>query len=174
MSNICPKCGKGYSERPALSRKDNKTDICPACGMWEAITAARMAPVPNVSSFKFRVWDILSKKMLEWGNVMNLPAWEIFPGTPEQRAFNVMRFTEKRDRSGREIYEGDIIENHFGIKMKICYGTYPAYCPADECYMDSVGFYVETPGYPMMPIGPLDDYAMVVGNIYETSELMEM
>ena len=28
--NICPRCGLRYSERPALSRADNKTNICPA------------------------------------------------------------------------------------------------------------------------------------------------
>lgn len=34
---ICPNCGKSYSDAPALSRKDNKTEICPDCGMLEAI-----------------------------------------------------------------------------------------------------------------------------------------
>ena len=33
----CPICGKMYSERPALSRKDNQTEICPDCGMREAL-----------------------------------------------------------------------------------------------------------------------------------------
>ena len=36
---ICPKCGKEYTERPALSRKDNKTEICPTCGTLEALQA---------------------------------------------------------------------------------------------------------------------------------------
>ena len=34
---ICPECGKEYSSRPALSRKDNKTMICPKCGMMDAL-----------------------------------------------------------------------------------------------------------------------------------------
>ena len=33
----CPKCGKEYIGYPALSRKDNKTKICPSCGIKEAI-----------------------------------------------------------------------------------------------------------------------------------------
>lgn len=33
---ICPVCRKNYTEHPALSRKDNKTEICPECGMKEA------------------------------------------------------------------------------------------------------------------------------------------
>lgn len=35
---ICPNCGQAYTARPALSRKDNKTLICPDCGIREALT----------------------------------------------------------------------------------------------------------------------------------------
>jgi len=37
---------------------------------------------------KFRVWDVLNKRMLDWGDIFDLPAWEIFPGTPEQKLLN--------------------------------------------------------------------------------------
>ena len=33
----CPKCGCTYTERPALSRNDNNTLICPDCGTREAL-----------------------------------------------------------------------------------------------------------------------------------------
>lgn len=33
----CPRCGAAYYDAPAISRKDNKTNICPLCGMDEAI-----------------------------------------------------------------------------------------------------------------------------------------
>ena len=33
----CPRCGKTYTEQPALSRRDNKTEICPDCGFREAM-----------------------------------------------------------------------------------------------------------------------------------------
>ncbi len=35
----CPKCGKYYVGYPALSREDNKTEICPGCGAKEALKA---------------------------------------------------------------------------------------------------------------------------------------
>ena len=35
----CPKCGQLYEGHPALSRVDNKTEICPACGTREAMDA---------------------------------------------------------------------------------------------------------------------------------------
>lgn len=34
---VCPKCGGKYTEYPALSRRDNKTYICPDCGVAEAL-----------------------------------------------------------------------------------------------------------------------------------------
>lgn len=33
----CPRCGQRYSGYPALSRRDNKTEICPQCGVDEAL-----------------------------------------------------------------------------------------------------------------------------------------
>lgn len=33
----CPKCSKYYIGYPALSREDNKTEICPECGIREAL-----------------------------------------------------------------------------------------------------------------------------------------
>lgn len=37
----CPKCGKYYVGYPALSREDNKSEICPNCGVIEAIDSYR-------------------------------------------------------------------------------------------------------------------------------------
>ena len=39
----CPICSREYSERPALSRADNKTEICPTCGMLEAVQSVPAA-----------------------------------------------------------------------------------------------------------------------------------
>lgn len=36
-AKICPKCGKVISDYPALSRKDNRTEICSNCGTLEAL-----------------------------------------------------------------------------------------------------------------------------------------
>lgn len=38
-TRTCPICGAIYKRHPALSRKDNKTHICPDCGTREALTA---------------------------------------------------------------------------------------------------------------------------------------
>lgn len=90
----------------------------------------------------------------------------------------LMRNTGKQDISGEFVYEGDFIESHQGtqildILMLVKFGTYEAYCPADRTYEDGVGFYVETVGYPQMPVGPLEYYAKVIGNAYENSEWLD-
>ena len=36
---VCTKCGMVYYEAPALSRADNKTLICPDCGIRESLEA---------------------------------------------------------------------------------------------------------------------------------------
>lgn len=34
---FCPRCRKEYDDYPAISRRDNKTEICPICVMNEAL-----------------------------------------------------------------------------------------------------------------------------------------
>ena len=36
-TRICPICGREYTDYPALSRRDNTTEICPDCGVSEAL-----------------------------------------------------------------------------------------------------------------------------------------
>ena len=38
-TSICPKCGKPYTGHPALSRVDNRTMVCPDCGILEALSS---------------------------------------------------------------------------------------------------------------------------------------
>ncbi len=42
--STCPRCKKDYTGYPALSRRDNKTDICSDCGTEEALIDAGMMP----------------------------------------------------------------------------------------------------------------------------------
>ena len=34
---VCPRCKKVYTDRPAISRTDDKTPICPDCGTRESL-----------------------------------------------------------------------------------------------------------------------------------------
>lgn len=91
---------------------------------------------------------------------------------------NSRRPVGMQDISGQNVCEGDIIESHMAGKviypnLVVKYGTYEAYCPVDKCYMESVGFYVSGKGLPDMPVGPLKDYAKVIGNVYDNPELLD-
>ena len=41
---VCPKCGRSYKGHPALSRVDNRTYICPDCGIREALESLGCDP----------------------------------------------------------------------------------------------------------------------------------
>lgn len=132
---------------------------------------------------EYRAWDEKNKKMCEvyyinWdlevagicidGTCTNVPL----------KCIVLMKNTHKADISGVTVYEGDFLESHLGTKvldilMLVKYGTYEAYCPTDKVYMDNVGFYVEAVGFPQMPIGPVEDYAKVIGNVYENADWLD-
>lgn len=37
VPRTCPRCGAVYRAHPAISRTDNRTEICPDCGIREAL-----------------------------------------------------------------------------------------------------------------------------------------
>ena len=39
----CPLCGRVYAEHPAISRTDNRTPICPDCGIRQALSSIGIA-----------------------------------------------------------------------------------------------------------------------------------
>lgn len=45
---ICPECGKEYTDYPAISFKDNKTEICHDC--WEKEAYKNWKPLVSFNS----------------------------------------------------------------------------------------------------------------------------
>ena len=41
---ICPICGNPYIGHPALSRTDDKTEICPDCGISQSLQSIGISP----------------------------------------------------------------------------------------------------------------------------------
>jgi len=125
---------------------------------------------------KFRAWDLIENRMLQWGDIMNLPAWEIFPGTPD--AFIVMQYTGLKDMNGKEIYEGDIIDIHQTVNG----------CNLFVIVWSDIGFSARylidgeiSREYEYgieelldVYIGKYEKSVEVVGNIYENHELLEV
>ena len=125
---------------------------------------------------KFRVWSVLATRMINWENIFHLPAWEIFPGTPEQRPFNVMQYTGLKDKNGVEIYEGDILElrvNPFNKKRDLFQVVFKDGGFRDE-WNNYIGQYLP-PDIRNRQGGRvrLNEACEIIGNIYENPELLK-
>lgn len=73
---ICPICGREYTEHPAISRRDNITEICPTCGMKESLEDYITSNLVNKESdnkyciFEKRICRFADKN----GNIFNCNA----------------------------------------------------------------------------------------------------
>ena len=59
---VCPKCGRTYTERPAMAR-DNSGPICPDCGTREALEAEvrikkAKADIAEQEAKEFKGWPV--------------------------------------------------------------------------------------------------------------------
>lgn len=76
---------------------------------------------------------------------------------------SIKRYTDQLDVNKELLWEDDEIVNEItGMHMFIRYGEYEIYSPVDDTWMKSVGFYVESQGYPDMPLGETSEYARKV------------
>ena len=121
--------------------------------------------------FKFRAWDT-EKQEMATVNFIGLNDYEVGMEDEECRRWRatypyvcrLMQYTGVKDKNGREIYEGDIVEykNEYHV------------IEWDDCKFMAKGFYCSSQDTP-------DDFfsefaytnCKVIGNIYENSELLE-
>jgi len=116
---------------------------------------------------KFRAWDILDKKMRKDVDLWEIQYGDIFPHTPDQRCFELMQYTGLKDKNGKEIYEGDIIDR-FVV----------TYCgDQQEGLGMTVGWYLQRDDFEswielISKCNENEDNYEVTGNIYENPELL--
>ena len=132
---------------------------------------------------KFRVWDILDKRMIYPNSHMSMDlngyAYNLQNGAGGTD-YKLMQFTGIRDKNGKDIYEGDICTT-FNTKMI----GLVEFNGDFESYAQYVGFKFkcyQTDGNPFLnsfsnaiyqQFGRASDYYEVIGNIFEDPELLK-
>ena len=130
---------------------------------------------------KFRAW--LVDGMFDWGELRNDYADVFEDGLSGERDVILMQYTGLKDKNGKEIYEGDILEcinletedkdfvKEYGLKR-----YEHVYWFNDH---EEVGFSVCDPlkddydAFDALNVGPCAWSYEVIGNIYENPELLK-
>ena len=106
---------------------------------------------------KFRAWDEVSEKMLNWNEFLDTNMKNTFIA-PESTGLILMQYTGLHDKNGKEIYEGDIVkyENMTG-KIMFFNGSF------------ILSDLEETEEW---ELGVINEDIEVIGNIYDNPELL--
>jgi uncharacterized phage protein (TIGR01671 family) len=108
---------------------------------------------------KFRAWNKSARAMLEWGYLRVCGQHLLFVDS-----LTWMQFTGLIDKNGKEIYEGDIVEQYAESEWSL---RYEIQWRDDHC-----GFWMNTQGKPHLDLNHYREKLTVVGNIYENPELV--
>lgn len=132
---------------------------------------------------KYRAWDRETKSMNGMAEIYRNRNQEI-ELHPRDENIILMQSTGLRDKNGKEIFEGDVLEIQ-GIKMIVKLGSYN-YIETSKSgnhtlgvMCDCLGFYVECLNVAAPDkISPFEPETLktgeIIGNIYENPELAEV
>jgi uncharacterized phage protein (TIGR01671 family) len=152
----------------------------PRDGMLAGLRFYKYSLTKMTREIKFRAWDKGNKRM-EWfdmfgtvGKVEGIGWRSMRPLETTSDNLILMQYTNLKDKNGKEIYEGDILEstyqNRHGIfKKQTTVKSSDEYRGNGEDDDDTIvgGWVIETEHF-----HPLESFK-VIGNIYENPELLK-
>ena len=107
---------------------------------------------------KFKAWDKKEKRFLTQKEMTEIGGFYYTYGVdPDPEEYVLMQFTGLKDKNGKEIYEGDILQDKFGNKDIVRYSSF------HDAGIDVQG----------LGCGVSFDKGEVIGNIYENPELIK-
>lgn len=136
-------------------------------------------------NIKFKAWD---KKTMQFAQVDMIDfchelVWlngllfaQVLINTSRKfEEVELLRFTGMKDKTGRDIFEGDIAR-YAGRDLIVCFGYYDYYDEIDDCEIVGYGFYIK-----FVETGNVRDFselmythteatALIVGNIHQLDE----
>lgn len=126
---------------------------------------------------KFRAWDNVNRRMgyfapgFQWLDEYYIWHLSEADGDPNKGIMdvpcgdniNLMQFTGLKDKNGKEIYEGDVLEGLDGTKNVVKF--------ENGCFMwgGTPIVYVENEGFEVFPT---EGWANVIGDVYQNPELI--
>lgn len=122
---------------------------------------------------KFRAWNEVEEKMLNWNEFLDTNMKNTFIA-PESTGLILMQYTGLKDKNGKEIYEGDILlaPEWFGSLECVCiYQQENIVNPIQGFGLYSYDSYFKK--YNTLVESDEWDEFEVIGNIYDNLELLE-
>lgn len=112
---------------------------------------------------KFRAWDEVSEKMLNWNDFLDTNMKNTFIA-PESTGLILMQYTGLHDKNGKEIYEGDIVKYRDSRRQHI-----------EKVIFDKGCFYAGMHWGSSTRVAPKlinTRITEVIGNVYDNPELL--
>ena len=122
---------------------------------------------------KFRFWDKNRLMMFDWPFIVHHFDDEIRVTKLDRSDYEripladgvLLQFTGLKDKNGKEIYEGDFVKHHQAYHGNFVESVVWFFCGWKPFFGGGDGHY--------MPASPSPEHCEVIGNIYETPELLK-